>query len=149
MLSKKTKYALQAVMVLTREYQKGPVLISEIAGQENIPQKFLEAILLQLKNRGILGSKKGKGGGYFLGRPPEKITFGEIVRMMDGPLAPVPCVSETAYMPCTECNDERTCGIRMVMKEVREALAEILDSTTFRDAHERVNKTVHDLAISG
>lgn len=149
MLSKKTKYALQAVMVLTREYQKGPVLISEIAGQENIPQKFLEAILLQLKNRGILGSKKGKGGGYFLGRPPEKITFGEIVRMMDGPLAPVPCVSETAYMPCTECNDERTCGIRMVMKEVREALAEILDSTTFRDAHERVNNTIHDLAMSG
>jgi len=140
MLSKKAKYALQAVLILTRKYQEGPILIANIAEQEKIPQKFLELILLQLKNHGILQSKKGKGGGYFLGRPPEEITFGEVVRIMDGPLAPVPCVSETAYMKCEECLDERTCGIRMVMKEVRDAIADILDGTSFGQVHQEIEK---------
>lgn len=149
MLSKKAKYALQAIMILSREYNKGPILISDIASQEHIPQKFLEMILLQLKNKGILQSKKGKGGGYFLGRPPDQITFGEVIRVLDGPLAPVPCVSETAYMKCEECDDEETCGIRMVMKEVRDGIAEILDGTSFKDVQQRVENSIKERAVIG
>jgi len=144
MLSKKTKYALKAMMVLAKEYGQGPVLISEIARREVVPQKFLELILLELKNQGILQSKKGKGGGYFLGRPPQQISIGHVIRVLDGPLAPLPCVSRTAYMRCSECRDERTCGIRMVMKEVRDATAKILDSTTLADMLKRV-----EIVVSG
>jgi len=144
MLSKKTKYALKAMMVLAKEYGQGPVLISEIARREVVPQKFLELILLELKNQGILQSKKGKGGGYFLGRPPQQISIGHVIRVLDGPLAPLPCVSRTAYMRCSECLDERTCGIRMVMKEVRDATAKILDSTTLADMLKRV-----EIVVSG
>ncbi len=142
MLSKKTKYALKAMMVLAKEYGQGPVLISDIAQREGIPRKFLELILLELRNQGVLQSKKGKGGGYFLGRPPRQISVGQIVRILDGPLAPLPCVSKTAYMRCRECRDERTCGIRMVMKEVRDATAKILDSTTLDDMLHRVEMVV-------
>jgi Rrf2 family protein len=127
MLTKKAKYALKALIALTREEGKGPMLISSIARQEGIPKKFLEQILLELRNQGILQSQKGKGGGYFLGRPSYEITMGQVVRIIDGPLAPLPCVSQTAYRKCTECFDERTCGIRMVMKEVRDSTARILD----------------------
>ncbi len=144
MLSKKTKYALKAMMVLAKEYGQGPVLISEIARREDVPQKFLELILLELKNQGILQSKKGKGGGYFLGRPPQQISIGHVIRVLDGPLAPLPCASKTAYMRCSECRDERTCGIRMVMKDVRDATAKILDSTTLADMLKRV-----EVAVSG
>jgi Rrf2 family protein len=107
-----------------------PVLIAEIAEHEAIPQKFLELILLELKKDGILDSKKGKGGGYLLARPPDTITLGQIIRKLDGPLALRPCVSQTAYRRCDECHDEKTCGIRMVMKEVRDRTSEILDGTT-------------------
>lgn len=127
MLSKKAKYALKALLVLTGEEGKGPVLISAIARQEGIPKKFLEQILLELKKQGILQSQKGKGGGYLLGRPSHEIMMGQIVRIIDGPLAPLPCVSQTAYRKCAECRDETTCGIRMVMKEVRDSTAKILD----------------------
>jgi Rrf2 family protein len=142
MLSNKTKYALKALQVLTKEYGQGPVLIAEIARRENIPPKFLELILLELKNQGILHSKKGKGGGYFLARPPHSVSVGQIVRVIEGPLAPLPCASRTAYMRCRECRDERTCGIRMVMKEVRDATAHILDSTTLADVLKRVEAVV-------
>ena len=142
MLSKKTKYALKAMMVLAKEYGQGPVLISDIAQREGIPRKFLELILLELRNQGVLQSKKGKGGGYFLGRPPQQISVGQIVRILEGPLAPLPCVSKTAYMRCRECRDERTCGIRMVMKEVRDSTAKILDSTTLADMLQRVEMVV-------
>jgi Rrf2 family protein len=142
MLSKKSKYALKALMVLAKEYGQGPVLISDIAQREDIPRKFLELILLELKNQGILQSKKGKGGGYFLGRAPHQVSVGHVVRVLEGPISPLPCVSKTAYMRCRECRDERTCGIRMVMKEVRDATAKILDSTTLADMLRRVQFVV-------
>jgi Rrf2 family protein len=142
MLSNKTKYALKALQVLAKEYGQGPVLISEIARRENIPAKFLELILLELKNQGILQSKKGKGGGYFLARSPSSVSVGQVVRLMEGPLAPLPCVSKTSYARCRECRDERTCGIRLVMKDVRDATARILDSTTLADVLHRVEAVV-------
>src|ERR1700734_1498482 len=138
MLSKKSKYALKAMMVLAKEYGQGPVLISDLAQREGIPRKFLELILLELKNHGLLQSKKGKGGGYFLAKPPNVINIGQIVRIVDGPIAPLPCVSRTAYMRCDECADERTCPIRLVMKDVRDATAKILDSATLADMINRV-----------
>lgn len=138
MISSKTKYGLHALFYLAREYGSGPVLIAELAKKEKIPKKFLEAILLQLKNRGLLQSKKGKGGGYILGKDPNKIKMGEVIRILEGPLAPVPCVSQTAYQKCTECKNENTCEIRSVMKDVREAIAHILDNTSLADAILRV-----------
>jgi Rrf2 family protein len=93
-----------------------------------------------LKNNGILQSKKGKGGGYYLGKPPREITMGQAIRIMEGPLAPVPCVSESAYAPCEECASETSCGIRIVMKEVRDAIAGILDSTTLADVLEQMDR---------
>src|SRR5258708_15007229 len=128
MLSKKSKYALKAMLVLAKEYGQGPVLISDIAQREGIPRKFLELILLELKNQGLLQSKKGKGGGYFLGREPHLISVGHIIRVLDGPIAPLPCVSKTAYMRCRECRDERHCGISIVRKEVRDPPATIIAS---------------------
>ena len=132
MLSQKTRYALKALMFLAEEekQKKGPVLISEIAKRGNMPQKFLEAILLELKNHGILQSKKGKGGGYFLGKSPEDIHFGTVIRVLEGPMALLPCVSQTAYKKCDECQDEETCGIRLLFKDVRNATTEILDNTS-------------------
>ncbi len=137
MISKKTKYALKALIYLGRRYEQGPVLIQELSRDENIPKKFLELILLTLKNSGILQSKKGKGGGYYLGRAPKDVSIGNIIRALDGPIAPVSCVSETAYSRCTECIDEMTCGIRLVMKDVRDAISNILDKTTLCDMLER------------
>jgi Rrf2 family protein len=138
-ISKKTKYALKALIYLAREYDRGPILIADLAREERIPKKFLELILLALKNNGILQSKKGKGGGYYLGKPPREITMGQAIRIMEGPLAPVPCVSESAYAPCEECASEASCGIRIVMKEVRDAIAGILDSTTLADVLEQMD----------
>jgi Rrf2 family protein len=140
MLSKKTKYALKALQYLARAKDRGPVLIAEIASNEGIPQKFLEAILLELKKEGFLESRKGKGGGYFLGRPAESITLGAVVRKMEGPLALLPCVSQTAYRRCDECHDERTCGLRMVMKDVRDRTAEILDHMSLTDVEDQVRE---------
>ncbi len=140
MLSRKAKYALKATLMLAREHGQGPVLISEIAQKEKIPKKFLELILLDLKNHGILQSKKGKGGGYFLGKSPESITFGAVVRIMDGPLALIPCVSLTAYRKCDDCIDEKTCGIWLIMQEVRDNTARVLDGTTIRDVLNRLDR---------
>ena len=133
MLSMKAKYGLRALSVLAREYGRGPVLIADLSKKEQIPRKFLELILLDLKKKGILRSKKGKGGGYLLIRPPADVSIGELVRALDGPLALLPCVSQTAYRRCDECIDEMTCGIRSVMKEVRDRTAEILDGTSLED----------------
>ena len=128
--------------MLAKEYGQGPVLISDIAHREALPQKFLELILLELRNHGILGSKKGKGGGYFLARRPDLVHLGEVLRVLEGPLAPLPCVSKTAYVRCADCRDERTCGIRMVMKDVRDATARILDQTSLADVLKRVEVAV-------
>ena len=138
MISKRTKYGLKALIYLAREYEKGPVLIGDLARDENIPKKFLEAILLALKNNGMLQSKKGKGGGYYLGRNPKSITVGQAIRVMEGQLALVPCASETAYARCTECESEYTCGVRIVMKEVHGAMALILDGTTLTDVLDKI-----------
>jgi len=137
-LSRKSKYGLKALLVLAEKAGAGPVLIAELAQRDAIPKKFLEAILLELKRHGIVESKKGKGGGYFLRRPPSQVTFGEVIRVLEGPLAAVPCVSQTAYMRCAECVDEVTCGVRLAMKEVRDATARILDHTTLSDVNARI-----------
>ena len=136
-ISKKSKYALRALFELAEKYEQGPVLISQLAERHRIPRKFLEAILLELTRNGLLQSKKGRGGGYVLGRKPGDITIGQIVRVLEGPLALVTCVSQTAYKPCDECLDEETCGIRLAMKEVRDATAHILDNTTLAGLNAR------------
>lgn len=142
MLSKKTKYGLRALFYLAKEYDKGAILIAQLAKSEDIPQKFLEAILLELKNKGILHSKKGKGGGYALARSPKEITMGQVVRILNGPLAPVSCVSQSAYHKCDECKAEEHCEIHAVMKEVRDAMANILDHTSLFDAINKANEAV-------
>ena len=139
-LSRKTKYGLKALLLLAEDSGRGPVLVSDLASRHAIPKKFLEAILLDLKRHGLVQSRKGKGGGYFLRRPPAEISFGDAVRALEGPLALVPCVSRTAYEPCSDCIDERTCGVRLAMREVREATARILDHTTLADVNRKVQR---------
>jgi Rrf2 family protein len=129
-LSKRTQYSLRALYALARKYGGGPVLITSLADDEAIPKKFLEQILLSLKTLGLVSSKKGKGGGYQLAQPPHQITLASVIRMMEGPLAPLPCASETRFRKCDECPDVETCGTRLVMREVRDAMAEILERTT-------------------
>lgn len=133
MLSSKAKYAMNALVNLARRRGGEPAHIRDIAEEEGIPVKYLERILLEMKRTGILQSIKGKGGGYVLSRAPENVTVSEIVRLMDGPLAPVSCVSHTAYAPCRECRDEKSCAIRQVMKGVRDAIAAKLDQATLAD----------------
>lgn len=130
MLNRKTKYGLRAVLDLAREAGHGPVLVSDLAERQRIPQKFLEAILLDLKRHGLLQSRKGKGGGYLLLGEPDRITVGQVIRVLEGPLALVPCVSQMAYAPCEDCIDEATCPVRLAMLEVREATSHILDNMT-------------------
>ena len=127
MLSKKAKYAVKALLALAARGNAEPMRIADLARQERIPKKFLEAILLSLRNHGLLQSRKGRGGGYLLTRDPRQIYLGQVVRMFDGPLAAVPCASQTAYMRCVDCRDEATCGVHLAMKEVRDATAKILD----------------------
>ncbi|HPR62689.1 MAG TPA: Rrf2 family transcriptional regulator [Thermoanaerobaculia bacterium] len=129
MLSRKAKYGLKAILYLAQVHGKGPVLISDLAAAERIPKKFLEQILLELRKQGLLFARRGRGGGYELARPPRDITMGSVIRILDGPLAPVSCVSQTAYRPCEECLDAKSCGIRLVMQDVRDAMADILDHT--------------------
>jgi Rrf2 family protein len=137
-LSRKSKYGLRALLALVDAPDGKPIHASELAEGQRLPRKFLEAILLELKRRGLLKSKKGRGGGYVLGRKPGDITIGEVIRVLEGPLALVPCVSQTAYMRCEECLDEETCGIRLAMKEVRDATAHILDNTSLAGLSARV-----------
>lgn len=131
MISNKTRYALNALMLLAKHEQdsKEPVLISRLAEEGKIPQKFLEAILLELRKTGVLHSKKGKGGGYSLARPASEIFMGQIIRQMEGPIALLPCVSQMAYRKCDDC-DESHCSLRVLFKEIRDTTARILDSTT-------------------
>lgn len=131
MLSQKTRYALKALVFLAESEKqgKGPVLIADLARRGKMPQKFLEAILLELKNQGILNSKKGKGGGYLLGRTPEEIKVGDVVRLFDGPLALVPCASPR-HTGCDECRNDENAGINVLFKEVRDATSNILDGAT-------------------
>ncbi len=133
MISKKAKYAIKALKVLTEEYGKGPVLISRISEKEKIPKKFLEAILLDLRNNGILQSQKGKGGGYMLRVPPEEVNFSKVLRIIDGPISPTLCVSLYFYGKCDDCVDEENCSLRIIMQRWRDANLTVLDSTTLKD----------------
>jgi Rrf2 family protein len=132
MLSMKTQYAFKALMYLAQKDTSGPVLIAEIADKKNIPLKFLENILLELKKAGVLDSKKGKGGGYFFNENPSKIKLARVMRLIDGPIALLPCVSINFYQQCKNC-DEKTCGLSEVMKEVRDATLNILENKTVAD----------------
>ena len=139
-ISRRTQYGLKAMLALGRKYREGPVLIGTLAREEAIPIKFLEAILLDLKGRGLLDSKMGRKGGYFLNRPPSAITLGSIIRVIEGPLAPLPCASETAFKPCEECEDVENCGTRIIMRRVRDAMSEVLDRTTLADLIKTVDQ---------
>jgi Rrf2 family protein len=136
-ISMKTKYALKALTVLAEARDRRALQIAELASSENIPKKFLEAILLTLRNQGILASKKGPGGGYSLAVSPSSLTIGSIVRAFEGDFAPVPCLGDTATAKCTECSDMGTCGTRLVMADVKAAVSAILDRTTLADMIER------------
>lgn len=133
MLTQKAKYALRSLAVLAAADPHVPLPIHEIADRAHAPQKFLEAILLELRRHGVLVSTRGKAGGYVLARPADDMRVGDIIRMVDGPLAPIPCASLTAYRPCADCPDPESCAIRSVMRRVRDATAAILDNTSVAD----------------
>jgi len=144
-LSKRGEYGLRAMIDLATFTQNDTgalgasvVQIRDIADRQHIPAKFLEQILLTLKNAGLLHSRMGVGGGYYLAKPASEISLGHIIRVLDGPLAPVSCVSQMAYETCG-CPDERTCGLRLIMLEVRNAIADLLDGTSLTDVIERVD----------
>ena len=128
----KAKYALKA---LARLAQSGgsSLRVASVAESEQIPPKFLELILLELRQHGVVTSKKGRGGGYALARDPESVSIGSVIRIVDGPLAPVPCLSRTAYRRCADCADETSCGVRVVLKEAHDASSRLLDGTTLAD----------------
>ncbi len=130
MLTRKAKYALRALVVLAECGEGPPLPIHAVADRARVPQKFLEAILLDLRKHGILASTRGKAGGYTLAKPPEAIAIGQVIRIIDGPLAPIPCASLTAYRPCDDCPDPERCMVRRLMRRVRDATAGILDSAT-------------------
>lgn len=129
-LSMKTRYAIVALTRLAKEFGKGPMQIKMIAEEEKIPQSFLENILLELKNMGILGSRLGKSGGYYLVKEPGQVSLAEIVRHFEGSIALMYCVSENAYQPCEFCKDELSCNIRKIFREIRDNTNEILNRTT-------------------
>jgi len=134
MLSQKARYALRALITLGLRTSQEPMMIADIADKADVPRKFLEQILLDLKRRGMVHSHRGKFGGYTLGRAPEDISFAEIIRTIDGPLALTPCASRTAYRRCDDCRDEITCAIRKVLLHVRDATADILEHHTLAHA---------------
>ena len=139
MISQKAKYAFHALVALARTES---LMVGEIAAQERIPRKFLEQILLELKRHGIVQSRRGKFGGYGLLMPANRITFGQVLRILDGPIAPLPCLSKIAYRRCADCQDEGTCEIRHVFAGVVKAQRDVLDHTTFADAVKKGGKVL-------
>lgn len=137
MMSKKAKYALRALIALARPRQGATMQIAEIATAEAIPRKFLEQILVDLKKRGLVASKRGAAGGYALLRPAEKITFIEVLRIVDGPVAPLPCLSLTAYRRCDDCASEKSCALRRAFTPIVAAQRAALDSMTIAAAARR------------
>jgi Rrf2 family protein len=137
MLSKKTRYSFLALVYLAKEYQKGPVLISTIAESEKIPKKFLEAILLELRKNGFVNSKMGKGGGYYLIKPPDQINLADILRLFEGAIALLPCASFKYYEPCCHCKDEKTCGIRSVIKDLRDETVSFMKNISLAEVIRR------------
>ena len=132
MLSKKSQYAFKALMYLAQNSDKGPVLIAEIAKKKKIPLKFLENILLELKKAGVLESKKGKGGGYYFAVPPSQVPMAKVMRLLDGPIALLPCVSLNFYERCKNC-DEKSCGLHDMMVNVRDATLKVLEKRSVAD----------------
>jgi Rrf2 family protein len=133
MITNKAKYALKSMITLARNYGKGPLVIEEIAAKENIPRKFLEAILCELKNAGLLQSRKGKGGGYELFKAPEEISMATVLRIIDGPIAPLPCVSLNFYEPCSDCQDEVSCSLHRTLISVRDANLAVMENTSLAE----------------
>ena len=133
MITQKAKYALRALTLLARAEPGEPIQIPDIADKQKIPKKFLEQIMLDLKRGGMVDSRRGKQGGYFLHRPASEITYGEVLRLIDGPLAPLPCLSKTAYRRCGDCASETACKLRKVFARVADATRDILDTTTLAD----------------
>jgi Rrf2 family protein len=133
MLTAKGKYGLKALVHLARLPVGESTQSQEIASANNVPKKFLDAILGDLRNAGIVHSRKGPGGGYMLGRPAREIKVGNVIRVLDGPLAPIACASRTAYRPCDDCRDVKTCAVRIAMTRARDAMAEVLDKMTIAD----------------
>ena len=146
MISRKTKYAINALVYLAKQSDRDPVTIAQIAESEHIPQKFLESILLDLKKSGMLMSKKGQGGGYFMHRDPSEINLLDVMRLFDGPIALLPCVSHLLYQRCEECKDEKLCGIRDVFMEVRSETVKMLRASTLTEIIRREKKNVHSNA---
>ncbi len=133
MLSKKTKYGIKALTFLAKRDENCPVQISEISKSENISHKFLESILLTLRKSGVLGSKKGKGGGYYLRKEPTEVQMTEVIRILEGPIAMVPCVSLNFYEKCDDCPDENACSVHKLMIQVRDNTLKVLKNTTLAD----------------
>src|SRR5688572_16804825 len=140
MLTMKTRYALKALAILSERGLRQATLSAEISEREEIPHKFLEAILRELRQHGMLLAQRGPGGGYRLSKPPEDIALADVIRALDGPLAPVPCLSRTAYERCAECKSERACGVRLVLKDLHDATANILEKTTLADLVRRTRE---------
>lgn len=134
MISQKAKYALRALVSLARAQSGATMMIGDIAREQAIPKKFLEQILLELKRAGFVASRRGRTGGYELLKAPEEIRFGEVLRLIDGPIAPLPCLSQIAYRRCEDCKEEASCEIRHVFERVTLATRAVLDSTTLADS---------------
>jgi Rrf2 family protein len=134
MISLKAQYALRALIALSRADAGEILLIADIAESQRIPKKFLEQILLDLKHHDLVASRRGKMGGYLLLKPPDRITFGEVLRIIDGPIAPLPCLSRMAYVHCEGCADEETCEVRRVFARVAQVTRDVLDNVTIADA---------------
>ncbi len=148
MLSKRSKYAINALVYLARQAKEDAgrkVQISEISEAQHIPRKFLEAILLDLKNNGILGSKMGRGGGYYLRKPTTEVNLAEVYRIFDGAIGLLPCVTYNYYEKCEECRDEETCGIREAILEVRNKTVEILKENTLQAILDTEDKKLAEL----
>lgn len=147
MLSKKTRYAIKALVVLGKNFGEAPMQISKIASDEHIPKKFLEQILLDLRNAGLLYSKKGAGGGYGLVKDPSEIFVVQVLRLTGGPVALLPCVSLNFYQRCDECVNEATCGVRDVFLEVRNATLKILSETSIADIISREGLLIENMEV--
>ena len=147
MLTMKTKYALKALGQLAVAPAGEPTLIADISVKEGIPRKFLEAILVELKQHGFVRSRKGRGGGYYLAKNPDTITLASVIRVLDGPIAPVPCLSRTAYRRCDGCKDEATCAVRLVLRDAHAASVEVLEATTVGDMARRMSAAASEAAV--
>lgn len=148
MLTKKTRYALKALAMLAERGDREPTLIADVAEREAIPKKFLEAILRELKQHGMLSAQRGRGGGYVLRLRPEEITLAAVIRALDGPIAPLPCLSRTAYRRCDECVSERGCGVRLVLVDLHEATLNVLESTTIADLVRRTREASTEAGLA-